>query len=103
MKVTKKAQRPARMDGTCFYCNQKIGDDHKKDCVTISKQVLVKMTVRYVRSVPANWDKKQIESFMNEGSWCSSNALNELKAMSCICPITEFEYIRDESGPFLEE
>ena len=50
--VTAAAQRPARMDGTCFYCRQAIGEAHKPDCVLIVKKVRVRMTVEYDIEVP---------------------------------------------------
>ena len=40
-----------------------------------------------------------IEFRRNEGSWCSSNALRELEAMTkrgeCLCRHTKFEYVRE--------
>lgn len=31
--VKSSDERPARRDGICFYCRQKIGDQHEKGCV----------------------------------------------------------------------
>ena len=104
--VTEKAQRPADMNGHCFYCQQPIGSAHEDDCVLVKKRVKVRMTVEYEVEVPARWDKEQIEFHRNEGSWCSDNALAELEELEgdgCLCPITEFEYLGGDSEPFLGE
>lgn len=104
--VTEKAQRPANMNGKCFYCHQKIGDKHKVDCVLVKKKVKVKMKleVEYEVEVPADWDKDQIEFHRNEGSWCANNALEELENLEgCLCDDAEFEYMEDTSTPFLGE
>ncbi|MDO8414146.1 MAG: hypothetical protein Q7S51_10205 [Gallionellaceae bacterium] len=105
--VTTKAQRPAEMNGKCFYCQQPIGDVHKSTCVLISKKVKVRMIVEYDIEVPAHWDKNKIESHRNDGTWCSNNALDELKNLSdeqgCLCNVMEFECLSDEGEPFLDE
>ena len=106
-KVTKKAQRPARMDGSCFYCGEKIGDYHKDNCVLVIKNVIVKATIEYEINVPSDWTKETIEFQRNEGSWCSSNIIEELKKVDekegCLCRRVEFEYLKDTSNAFLEE
>ena len=105
--VTEKAQRPARMDGACFYCQQKIGEAHKADCVLVRKKVSVRMIVEYEIDVPAHWDANSVHSHRNRGSWCSDNALNELEAIKerdgCLCHTVRFECLADASGPQLEE
>ena len=108
--VTEKATRPAGKDGECFYCQRKIGEPHKPDCVLINKKVKLRMTVEYDVDVPAYWDKKQIESHRNDGSWCANNALVELEELfctdgdgPCLCSVAEFEYLGDEGEPFLDE
>lgn len=35
-KVEPEDERPARADGTCFYCAQPIGDDHVESCVIVT-------------------------------------------------------------------
>lgn len=108
--VTAAAQRPASMNGKCFYCHQPIGENHKDDCVLINKKVRVQMTVEYEISVPADWDKEMIEFHRNEGSWCASNAVNELAELfdsddrdTCMCSAAHFEYLSDAGEPFLSE
>lgn len=105
--VTEKAQRPARMNGACFYCQQKIGHAHKQDCVLIKKRVRVRMIVEYEIDVPAHWDAQHVEFHRNEGSWCADNAISELEEIQerdgCLCHAARFEYLADTSGPELDE
>jgi hypothetical protein len=105
--VTEKAQRPARMNGRCFYCCQPIGAEHKDDCVLISKKIKIQMTVEYEIKVPAEFNGNQIEFSRNEGTWCCDNAIQELENLSkengCLCNIMKFKYLGDESGPYLSE
>lgn len=105
--VTEKAMRPASDKRQCFYCQQAIGEPHKPECVLIHKMVKVRMTIEYGIEVPADWDKDQIEFHRNDGSWCSDNALDELKEVSelggCLCHVSEFEYLGGDGEPYLDE
>ena len=107
-KVTDKAQRPANVNGACFFCNQTIGEEHKADCVLIKKKVKVRLTIEYEIEVPAFWDKGDIEFHRNESSWCANNVLDELKEYkgksgSCLCNFSIFEYLDENSKPYLKE
>lgn len=77
--VKKSDERPARMDGTCFYCREPIGGIHKEGCVIRSKSVLMKYTITICRKVPEDWDKKMIEFHDNENTWCKNNLLDDLQ------------------------
>jgi len=105
--VTEKAQRPARMDGTCFYCSSKIGEAHKNDCILIQKTVKVRAVIDYEIQVPADWGKYQIEFHRNESSWCADNALEEMKAYGeahgCLCGHIKYECLSDDGEAFLSE
>lgn len=95
-KVTEDDERPARPDGTCFYCKEPIGNEHKPDCVVRSRTVVIRFMVDVVVSVPENWDKTDIEFMYNEGSWCASNLVEMLKEKpGCLCSCTEAEYVRE--------
>lgn len=95
------------MDGTCFYCLQKIGEDHLPTCVLINKKARVKMTVTYEIDVPNTWTEENIDFHRNESSWCASNAIKELEAWDdengCLCPVAEFEVVEMSDKPFLDE
>lgn len=95
------------MDGTCFYCLQKIGEEHLSSCVLIQKKAMVKMTVAYEIKVPNSWDEDLIDFHRNEGSWCHSNALEELKELEkehrCLCGDIDFEVVEIGTTPFLDE
>lgn len=98
--VDDTAVRPASVHkDRCFYCGEMIGSEHRSDCVMRSRTVVVRMTVEYTIKVPETWNEDQIEFFRNEGSWCSSNALDELvdiqKHHHCLCYQTSFEYVRE--------
>jgi hypothetical protein len=105
--VTEKAMRPASKTLECFYCQRALGDEHKTDCVLISKKVKVRMIVEYEIKVPNHWGKEDIEFQRNEGSWCASNAMEELEGTfddtSCMCGAAEFEYIGGDTEPYLAE
>jgi hypothetical protein len=106
-KVTAKAQRPAKMDGTCFYCRQKIGDYHKDNCVLIKKRVRASVTFTYEVSVPSVTNKEKFEFHRNDSSFCADNTLEDLEAYSgeigCLCGSSKHTYIEDTSKPFLDE
>jgi len=105
--VTEKAMRPASDKRRCFYCLAPIGDEHKQDCVLVKKKVTVQMKISYEITVPASWEKHQIEFQRNDGSWCADNAISELEEIAekegCLCNRAEFEYIGGDSKPFLDE
>lgn len=104
--VTEKAQRPASMNGTCFYCKQPIGAEHLHDCVLIERKVLVRAVIEYEIAVPADWTAEQIEFHRNDGSWCADNMIPELEALTeseCLCDKVLFTYLGDTSRPYLEE
>lgn len=90
--VTEKAQRPAQMNGTCFYCDQPIGSEHKQECVLIKKRVRLLTTIEFETVFPAHWDKSQCETLEYE------DILGELPAGAKI----KVECL-DETAPYLSE
>lgn len=105
-KVTKNAMRPASKEKKCFYCQEPIGGNHKDDCVTIRKNVLIKVTLEYKITVPNSWDKNDVEFSRSESSWCADNIISELEKeaeKNCLCGIATTEYIKDTSDDFLDE
>lgn len=105
--VTYAAMRPARMDGTCFYCNQPVGATHLDDCVLIKKRVSMRTTIEYEVDEPNFWTGEDIEHFKNASSWCAGNVAEEISRyvdeIGCLCGHAKFEYLADVSGPFLKE
>lgn len=107
------SERPARPDGTCFYCGAKIGDEHKLGCVIRCRTVKLSITIRdLVFSVPEDWTPEQIEAHYNSGSWCNNNwikYLNHMKARMddvgiCMCGNSKIKYLgeatQEEEGLF---
>lgn len=97
--VKEDAIRPAGLQDRCFYCNQLLGTEHKSDCVIRERTIVIRATIEYVVDIPEDWDRDQVEFHRNEGSWCSSNFINEMKTLEerigCLCSLTDFEYIRE--------
>lgn len=50
--VTEDCEKPARRDGTCFWCGAPIGSRHKPECCVPKKSVIVDFTVRLPVFVP---------------------------------------------------
>lgn len=76
--VRPEDERPAKPNGTCFYCSQTIGQPHRSDCVIVSKTVVITATIKLVVSVPRNWNAENIDFKYNESSWCADNLLEAL-------------------------
>lgn len=70
--------RPARADGTCFYCRAPLGAQHVQGCVIRSRTVVVRVEIDVVIAVPQDWTSESIDFHHNEGSWCSNNMLEQL-------------------------
>lgn len=77
-KVLPEDERPARKDGTCFYCLQPIGQYHAYECVIPVKKVLVKYQFTLEEEVPVSWEERQIFFARNESSSCASNTVDNL-------------------------
>lgn len=113
--VSPAAQRNERRDGRCFYCKQAIGDLHKSDCLLLSKKVQLEARVRFEAEVPAYWGKAEIETYRNGPAFCAGDLLGELEKQArvvrgpegqehlCLCPMVNFGYVEDLTGPFLSE
>jgi hypothetical protein len=57
--------RPAGEPDECFYCHQKVGQPHGRDCVIVTKRVLVRYVVEVVINVPHSWTAEEIIDFEN--------------------------------------
>jgi hypothetical protein len=91
--------RPAGEPDECFYCGEKLGNEHKKDCVIRQRTIVLKLEMEIVIDVPEFWDRETVEFHYNEGSWCSSNMDIWLTRMEkhkgCLCHFAEFTYLRE--------
>jgi hypothetical protein len=96
--------RPARPDGTCFYCRQPLGSEHKPDCVIASRTVVLKAQMEVVVSVPRDWTAEQIEFHRNDSSWCGDNLLREMGAWAasdkdhCACATLKMSFVREATA-----
>lgn len=94
--------RPARRDGTCFYCRQPVGGEHNPDCVILDRSVVMRFSFELVVCAPAIMNQSQLEFKYNEGSWCADNllrALRQYKAKNgCLCSAMQAEYVREATA-----
>lgn len=103
--------RPAGKPDECYYCNSKVGEIHKTDCVIIKQRVKVKYTYEIEIDVPHHWDPDMILFHRNDSTWCASNGLRDIErflrkeGMGCPCPIFSCSYIEtvDNKPSYLKE
>lgn len=103
--VTRKATKP---EGglNCCWCKEKVGKPHKETCPCIRKKIKLRVTIEYKTDTDASFNREEIEFLRNEGTWCASNALDEIHkslAGECLCGKAKFEYLGDTSEPYLDE
>ena len=99
--VKPEDERPARKDGTCYYCRTAIGSHHKPGCVIRTRTVVCEFTVTLTRSVPEDWDQYMIEFHMNDSSWCASNLIHEMESLDmerCLCGNIEGKFVREATA-----
>ena len=90
--------RPAGKPEECFYCHEKLGAEHKPDCVIRNRTVKVRMTLDLVVAKPESWSEEQIEFHLNESSWCANNIIGDIDRLfdrdggPCMCRFVKFEY-----------
>jgi hypothetical protein len=78
--------RPAGKSDECFYCGQRVGRPHDRECVIVTKRVEMRVEARLpsgevLRGTwqfddPYFWDAGMVEFHKNESSWCASNFMN---------------------------
>lgn len=71
-------ERPVRKDGTCFYCNARVGEMHKEGCVILSRSVVIRVEVDVVVEVPEDWSEDIIDYHYNERCRCQSTLLSDI-------------------------
>lgn len=101
-KVKPDDVRPARPDGTCFYCRVPLGGEHNKGCVIRTKTIVQDFTIRLVLRVPEDWDAAMIDFHKNDSSWCASNIVERIKSVDtderCLCDRTSAKFIREATA-----
>ena len=92
--------RPAGPPDECFYCQQKVGQPHGRECVIVTKRVKVRYTMEIEIVVPHDWDEHMIDFHRNDSSWCASNAVEDIKDYvdrmgedECLCSKFKSEYL----------
>jgi len=99
--VTEDDVRPAGEPDHCFYCDQPLGGQHHEDCVIRKRTIVVAATITLVIDVPECWDERQIDFYHNEGTWCSSNLIDDLVEFNeknedeCYCNCMLIGYLRE--------
>lgn len=95
--------RPVGGPDKCTYCQQKVGEPHKHDCVILKKKVRLKYSFEVEVEMPYSWDESQILFNRNDGSWCADNALDELakakEEIGCLCGVFEAEIVSMSDAP----
>lgn len=88
--------RPAGKPDECFYCQQKVGKEHKYNCVILSKKVTVRYSYEIEIEVAHAWDENMIEFHRNDSSWCADNSIDELEKYTkdgCLCHVFSCEVL----------
>ena len=70
--------RPAGAPDACFYCKQKVGQPHKRDCVMVKKLVRFRCsdgTDVDIDDVPHSWSRKYIEENADLWGLCDAEYL----------------------------
>ena len=106
--------RPARRDGTCFYCRQPLGHQHNIGCVVLNKSVVMEFKLRVIIAVLRDWDKDNVEFRYNESTRCADNLVDWLaewgKRHGCVCaPVASCSFKKEATAedhvelPYLDE
>ena len=92
--------RPAGDPNKCFYCQEKVGEEHKADCVIRSRTVVMDFTFRLTIDVPESWDAETCEFCKGGGSsYCSDNIIDNIEYAAeqcgCSCSFMTPRFIRE--------
>lgn len=72
--------RPAGPPDACFYCRQKVGEPHGRECVIVQRRVKLRYVIEVEVMMPHAWDDHDIEFHRNMGRWCANNCLDDIEA-----------------------
>lgn len=95
--------RPAGPPDRCFYCGERVADQHHQSCVIREKTVIVRYSFEVLETIPEHWTAEDFERAKNQGSWCFDNAFNTIDATttrmngeeSCTCGLGKAEFVRE--------
>lgn len=106
--------RPVSADtDTCTYCQQPRGAQHAEGCVIRQRSVVVEFRMQFVRLVTEDRDADSINFWLNEGTRCIDNTIEELyrrtqhwehmtpqesddyTGMRCFCGVASERYVRE--------
>lgn len=63
----------------------------------MNQKKAIRITINLPMEFPEEWDDEMIEWYLNDGTYCLDNLMNELSCYSkehgCICQITKCEVI----------
>lgn len=91
--------RPARQDGTCFYCETPLGQQHAEGCVIRTRTVVVEVTLTLVRRVPEDWAPEMVDFHLNGSGWCGINIIKDLESLDrCLCPHLAGKFLREATA-----
>lgn len=78
-------KEPEKAQTHCLYCRQPV-PDHSPECTVPQRTVVLEMRIKFVASIPANWDQSMIEFHRNDSSYCSSNDIEQIYKESIQTP-----------------
>lgn len=104
--------RPAGRPDECFYCHSRIGQPHGRECVVVQQKVRYDVTFTLMRPCagypegtkllgklvmyePHHWNDYLMEFARNEGSWCASNASDDIEWQHPAAKGIVEQYIKD--------
>lgn len=96
--------RPAGPPDRCFYCDRKMGQEHKDGCVIRKRTVVVRYQIDLVVSIPEDCTADMINFRYNESTWCGDNLVDDIAAAAqrmedgpagCLCPVVHAQYLRE--------
>lgn len=104
--VTEDSVAPAGKSDECFWCQAKIGEQHKEDCTNAKRTVMINVSIDTIIDMPFGWSKEDIEFYLNESSSCATNILRHLVKLegklkdtnSCLCDSISCKYLREAAA-----
>lgn len=111
------AVRPVSADEqVCAYCQQPLGEQHAEGCVIRRRTVIVELRMQFVRLVTESDTEENINFWLNEGTRCADNTIEELyrrtqhwehmtpaesdeyTGMRCFCSVASERYVREATA-----